>query len=99
MTYIKIFLKGFISIIRWAIHPTNKFELTLCLIFLITLSIFFAFNDVILYSIAFGIQVINAFISYLYHNSEISKKILAYMGLSISLIASIFWFTGIILYS
>jgi hypothetical protein len=98
MTYIKSFLKGFISTFRWVIDPTNKFELILCLIFLITLSAFCAFNDVILYSIAFGIQVITAFISYLYHNSEISKKVLAYMGLSISLIASIFWVIGIILY-
>lgn len=99
MTYIKSFLNGFISTFRWAIDPTNKFELTLCLIFLITLSTFCAFNDVILYSIAFGIQVITAFISYLYHNSEISKKVLAYIGLNTSLIASIFWFTGIFLYS
>ena len=99
MTYIKSFLKGFIGTVRWAIDPTNKFELTLCLIFLITLSTFCAFNDVILYSIAFSIQVITAFISYLYHNSEISKKILAYIGFSFSLIASIFWFTGMILYS
>lgn len=98
MTYIKSFFKGFVSTFRWAIDPSNKFELTLCLIFLITLSTFCAFNDVILYSIAFGIQVITAFISYLYHNSEISKKVLAHIGLSISLIASIFWVIGMILY-
>ena len=99
MTYIKSFLKGFISTFRWAIGPTNKFELILGLIFLITLSTFCAFNNVILYSIAFSIQAISAFISYLYYNSEISKKILAYIGFSFSLIASIFWFTGMILYS
>lgn len=99
MIYIKTFLNGFISTFRWIIGPTNKFELILGLIFSITISILCAFNNVILYSIAFGMQAISAFISYLYYNSEINKKILSYIGFSFSLIACIFWFTGMILYS
>ena len=98
MTYIKSFLKGFASTFRWLLDPSNKFELTLCLLFLIFVSTYCIINGAVLYGIAFGIQIITGIISYLFYNSDIDKRILIHTGLCTSIIASIFWVIGMILY-
>lgn len=98
MTYIKSFLNGFVSTFRWLLDPSNKFELTLCLLFLIFISIYCIINGAVFYGVAFSIQVITAFISYLFYNSDINKKVLIHTGLCTSVIASIFWVIGMILY-
>jgi hypothetical protein len=51
-----------------------------------------------LYGIAFATQIITGIISYLFYNSDIDKKILTHAGLCSSIIASIFWVIGMILY-
>ena len=98
MTYIKAFLKGSVSVFRWLLDPSDKFELTLCLLFLIFVSTCCIINGAVLYGIAFSVQIITAIVSYLFYNSDIDKRILTHTGLCTSLIASIFWVIGMILY-
>lgn len=98
MIYIKSFLKGFVSVFRWLLDPSNKFELTLCLLFLIFASTCCIINGMALYGIAFATQIITAIISYLFYNSDINKTVLIHTGLCTSVIAGIFWVIGMILY-
>ena len=98
MIYIKAFLKGFVSVFRWLLDPSNKFELTLCLLFLIFASTCCIINGMALYGIAFATQIITGIISYLFYNSDINKTVLIHTGLCTSVIAGIFWIIGMVLY-